>query len=174
MNPCVGMGDQSKEVRMRHVVRLFSYVAVGALVLTATAVPVSADDLDTNRFQVTERTGTQRFEDVGKPGASVGDSVTYMQRLFHHGNRVGREDGRCDVTQSIKSTVTNHCMFTLTFGARGQIAVQGTFVLDFKRSSAVNVLAITGGTGAYNGAAGSIRVMTAKGEPNRVQVRLQD
>ena len=143
---------------MRNVVRSFRWVAIGTVVLAFTAASASAGDLDGKDFVVIETAGHHYLDDVGRQGYSLGDSDTFIQPLKRGESRVGREDGRCDVTQRIKQKVNFHCVETFTFGTRGQITAQGNLILDFSKRSAENVLAITGGTGAYDGASGSVQV----------------
>ncbi len=159
---------------MRQVTRTAgAAMASGVMVFGVAASPAAAHDLDSDRFRVTTRTVDEHYNDVGKKGPSVGDSFTFSDKLFHRGDRVGRGDGRCDVTRATKQKFTIHCAVTLTFRGRGQIATQGAFTFKRGVRSPDIIIPITGGTGKYTGAEGSIQLMEQRGEPTRLQVRLQ-
>jgi hypothetical protein len=89
--------------------------------------------------------------DTGKPGDSVGDVMTFANNIFDHKNekQVGSDNGFC-----IRTVVgeTYECNWT-TFLADGQLTVEGPFY-DAKDA----VLTVTGGTGAYDGMHGQLKV----------------
>lgn len=148
------------------------------LLACATAIsavpPAAAHDLDSDRFRVTLRPVDEHYNDVGKKGASVGDSFTFGDKAFHRGERVGRVDGMCDVTRAGAGKFAFQCVVTLTVKGRGQITVQGLFA--FRRGGPdmnETVLAITGGTGIYAGASGKATLMDEPREPTRLQINLR-
>jgi hypothetical protein len=156
---------------MRQAARSFAVVvAAGVMAIGLAASPAAAHDLNSDRFRVTTRNISDVYIDVGKKGRSVGDLNIFADKLFHRGERVGRNDVRCEVTQATKRVYQRQCTATMSFRGRGQIAVQG--VLTFNRRSPDLVLPITGGSGIYVGAEGTIKVI--QDFPVRIQVRLRD
>jgi allene oxide cyclase len=100
-------------------------------------------------IRVVERATTDTSVDLGASGDSIGDLLAFGNELFDRGNqiKVGTDQGSCVRTvpgQAYECTWTNSL-------AKGQITVQGPF-LDSRDS----VLAITGGTGAYRRARGTM------------------
>jgi hypothetical protein len=87
---------------------------------------------------------------------SVGDVLTFTNEVFDKENaqKVGSDQGYC-----VRMIVGEswECVWT-TFLPRGQITVEGPFY-DTKDS----VLAITGGTGAYANARGSVELRSRTG-----------
>ena len=157
---------------MRQVTRTCGVAIAAGMMAFGLAPPAAAHDLDSDRFRVTTRTISEHFNDVGKKGPSVGDSFTGTEKLFHRGERVGRDAVGCDVTKASKKLFRLHCVVTLSLRGRGDITAQGG--VTFKRGQTVrNTVAITGGTGDYAGASGVIRLIEERGQPSRLQVRLQ-
>lgn len=117
------------------------------LALFAALSGACGDDLLTIR--VVERAETDKVTDLGMPGDSVGDVLTFANPIFDETNRtqVGTNSGYCIRTDVGKSW---ECTWTL-FLSDGQITVAGPF-FDTRDS----VLAITGGSGAYSGALGEM------------------
>jgi allene oxide cyclase len=117
------------------------------LALTAAVFGACGDDAMTLR--VVERADTDKVTDLGMPGDSVGDVLTFANPIFDETNRtqLGTNSGYCIRTDVGK---TWECTWTL-FLPEGQITVAGPF-FDTRDS----VLAITGGSGAYNGAQGEM------------------
>ncbi len=130
--------------------------------------PAAADNLNTDRFSVTLRSASEHFEDVGKKGPSIGDYIVFRDRLFHQGNKVGRDNGRCDVTRAGPERFALACTVTVFLNGRGQIALQG--LVAFRRGSMGGdpTLAITGGTGWYNHASGTATLTERRDGPTRL------
>jgi allene oxide cyclase len=100
-------------------------------------------------IRVVERATTDTSVDLGASGDSIGDLLAFGNELFDRGNqiKVGTDQGSCVRTvpgQAYECTWTNSL-------AKGQITVQGPFL-----DSGDSVLAITGGTGAYRRARGTM------------------
>jgi len=89
--------------------------------------------------------------DNGKKGRSAVDIFTFTHSLTEHGSRVGRDQGYCLRILS----GTSECTMT-SFLGDGRIMVVGSF-----DDAGVNHLAITGGTGVYAHARGSVTVHRA-------------
>lgn len=100
-------------------------------------------------------TGTLRFEvrfspfqliDVGEQGAGLGDYVVFHDQLRSGGKQVGDEGGSCTIVDAAEAVT--HCTGTVRLRG-GQITFQGLASPDPTKQ-----LAITGGTGRYQGAGG--------------------
>jgi hypothetical protein len=132
---------------MHRPLALLAALALGAALLAAPA----ADAARRQKISVVEHANTDATTDTGAPGDSPGDILTFANPVFNHANtkQVGSDQGFCIrlvVGRSYECTWTN-------FLKGGQIVVQGPFY-DTKDST----LAITGGTGRYATARGSMKL----------------
>jgi|1185.fasta_scaffold720499_1 allene oxide cyclase len=115
----------------------------------------------TTTVHVIEHGSTDTVVDTDGDGdISTGDLLTFHNKVFDatDDHRVGRDMGDCVRIDNRRSTW--ECRWT-TFLADGQITVEGPFY-DTKPT----VLAITGGTGAYSNAQGSMDIHARNGEAN--------
>jgi hypothetical protein len=98
---------------------------------------------------VVERATTDTPIDLGAPDDSIGDLLAFGNEVFDKTNtkKVGDDQGSCVRT---KVGVSFECMWT-TFLPGGQIVVEGPFF-----DAADSTLAITGGTGKYKNARGTM------------------
>jgi allene oxide cyclase len=122
--------------------------AASALLLTAAVVPVLA----AQRLTVVEHPTDEKTVNLsGKPDA-VGDLLVFANPVFDAANKaqVGRDQGQCVRTVVGKSW---ECFWTLIL-KDGLITVEGPFYDDGSDSTFV----VTGGTGKYNGAKGSMKL----------------
>jgi hypothetical protein len=103
----------------------------------------------TTTLQVVERATTDAVGDVAPTGDSVGDVLGFANEVFDATNqtKVGSDNGSC-VRTAVGSAW--ECIWTLTL-ADGSITVEGPFY-----DTSDSTLAITGGTGAYAQARGSM------------------
>lgn len=99
--------------------------------------------------RVVERATTDVVTDTGEPGDSAGDILTFANDLYDARNRtkVGTDNGHCVRTVVGKAW---ECFWT-AFLQGGQITVEGPFF-----DAGPSTLAITGGTGKYSRARGSM------------------
>ena len=108
-------------------------------------------------IQVVEHADTDAVADIGPTDDSVGDVLTFANTVFDKSNstQVGTDNGYC-----IRTAVGQawECSWTMTL-ADGQLSVEGPFY-DTKDS----VLAIIGGTGAYQGARGQMKLHARNAE----------
>ncbi len=102
-------------------------------------------------LHVVEHALTDQTLDLGAKGDSRGDLLTFANPVFDSANRrrVGSDQGFCVRVVVGRSW---ECFWTLTLKA-GQITVEGPFL-----DGGDSVLAVTGGTGAYAGARGSMKL----------------
>jgi allene oxide cyclase len=96
-----------------------------------------------------ERATSDAVTDLGAKGDSAGDILTFANEIFDkdNANKVGSDNGWCARTVAGKAW---ECIWTTTL-ADGQITVEGPFY-----DTADSELAITGGTGEYAEASGSL------------------
>ncbi len=94
------------------------------------------------------RSSPAQFVDIGEPGDSVGDILTFDQPLLDESMQaIGNNSGSCVRTEVGRSF---QCLWTLTL-ANGTIQVSGR---EF--DAGVSTLAISGGTGEYSGITGEM------------------
>jgi hypothetical protein len=95
----------------------------------------------------------EAFVDVGEPDFSLGDEFVFTSDLTKRGTSVGHTGVVCTVTSVEREE--SQCVGTASF-SRGQIAIQGLLAGEPERFE----FPITGGTGAYEGASGTLVVTT--------------
>jgi allene oxide cyclase len=107
--------------------------------------PAAADET----LALVEHATSDTVTDTGAQGDSVGDILTFANDVFDKDNasKVGSDNGWCARTVVGKAW---ECIWTVTL-AEGQITVEGPFY-----DTADSVLAVTGGTGEYAEASGSL------------------
>ncbi len=132
-------------------------ILVAAALIAATAIAVSIVSVSAARSKVTrmvvvERATTDEVIDLKAEGDSNGDLLVFHNDLYDEDNQevVGFDQGDCI---RIEAGVSWECRWMNRF-ANGTITVEGPFY-DARPS----VLAITGGTGAYRDARGSMRLV---------------
>lgn len=136
--------------------RLYALFALGAAVALVLALAAwghgSHHGKGGKRIHVVERATTDTVVDVGPADDSLGDSLAFANEVFDKTNTdiVGSDQGSC-----VRTVVGQawECSWT-TFLSKGQVTVQGPFYDDGSDST----LAITGGTGAYRNARGSMEL----------------
>jgi Ni/Co efflux regulator RcnB len=128
-------------------------LAAVALVLAVSASAGAKKDRHANRhgtvISVVEHASTDATTDTGAPGDTAGDILTFANDLYdaRDAKVVGTDQGSCIRIVVGKSY---ECTWTNIF-PKGQIVVSGVFY-DAKGST----LAITGGTGRYKDARGTM------------------
>jgi allene oxide cyclase len=118
-----------------------------ALAATLLTLPAFAAE----QIKVVERPIGETTVDLGPKGDSIGDLLVFANGVFDSANKtqVGTDQGYCVRTIVGKSW---ECNWTLTLKP-GQITVEGPFM-----DEGDSVFAITGGTGRYAGAKGSMKL----------------
>ena len=96
--------------------------------------------------------------DTGKTGDSVGDIYSWYNPVFNAANtkKIGHDQGDC-IRVSV-SAGSWECRWLTYIAGRGAIMVEGVFY-DARDST----LAITGGTGEFRNARGSMKLTVHKG-----------
>jgi hypothetical protein len=117
------------------------------LIAAAGALPAAAAEV----IKVVERPVNETTVDLGAKGDSVGDLLTFANPVFDAANatQIGSDQGYCVRVVVGKSW---ECIWTLIL-KKGQITVEGPFT-DVGDST----FAITGGTGRYAGAKGTLKL----------------
>jgi hypothetical protein len=90
--------------------------------------------------------------DLDPAGPSLGDMYVYSGSLTKDGREVGYGGGSCQFTHIDGEKITTQCVITMEL-ERGSLTVQALWVYG---TSPLD-MAITGGTGAYRNARGSVR-----------------
>ena len=100
-------------------------------------------------FTVVERAESDTVIDNGTSGDSIGDVIAFGNPIYNASNtvRIGRNQGSCVRTNPGSSY---ECQWTLVL-SKGTVVVQGPF-----NDSSDSTMAITGGTGRYDGASGQM------------------
>ncbi|MGD0502735.1 MAG: allene oxide cyclase family protein [Steroidobacteraceae bacterium] len=110
------------------------------------------------KIVVVERPVGETSVDLGAKGDSVGDLLVFANKVYDAGNKteIGSDQGYCVRTIVGKSW---ECIWTLTLKA-GQITVEGPFL-----DEGDSLMAVTGGTGKYAGAKGSMKLHPRDAKP---------
>jgi allene oxide cyclase len=124
---------------------------VSIRVLALAAAWVSLPAFAKEQIVVVERPVGETTVDLGAKGDSVGDLLVFSNKVYDAGNKaqVGSDQGYCVRTVVGKSW---ECFWTLTLAA-GQITVEGPFL-----DTGDSLMVVTGGTGKYMGAKGSMKL----------------
>jgi allene oxide cyclase len=103
------------------------------------------------QIKVVERPVGETTVNIGAKGDSIGDLLVFANGVFDPANKtqIGTDQGYCVRTIVGKSW---ECFWTLTLKA-GQITVEGPFM-----DQGDSLFAVTGGTGKYSGAKGSMKL----------------
>ena len=127
---------------MYHTLGRFAALATSFLTLPALAA---------EQIKVVERPVGETTVDLGAKGDSIGDLLVFANAVFNAANKaqLGTDQGYCVRTVVGKSW---ECNWTLTLRA-GQITVEGPFM-----DEGDSLFAVTGGTGKYAGARGSMKL----------------
>lgn len=127
-------------------------VATALLVVTAVVGTMPAGAGGPTVVTVVEHAINDKVIDVGRPGDSAGDLLTFANPVFDEANetRVGRDQGSC-IRISPKRGIWR-CSWT-TFLEGGSLTVEGPFYDDRESD-----LAITGGTGVFGAASGEMHL----------------
>jgi allene oxide cyclase len=144
---------------MRKKLALFTAAALVASGIVAAFV-LSTSATAATTLTVIEHEVGEHFVDVGKSGLNPGDYFTFHSPIYDSTdtNRVGKDNGSCIRTSNKKGTW--ECAgTTLLESDATSITLEGAFYDTGKTTQA-----ITGGTGTYEGASGSVDISCKKKE----------
>lgn len=124
-------------------------VAGGGVIASLVASPAASA---ATTLTVVEHAATDHVIDVGKAGLSTGDLLTFHNKIYDEADAaiVGSDQGSC-IRISNKPGSWECVWTTILEGGTSSITVETPFY-DTKAS----VGAVTGGTGTYSGASGTI------------------
>jgi len=113
-------------------------------------LPARAADA-TEKLALVEHAASDTVVDIGDKGDSIGDTLVFANDVYDEAdqNKLGSDNGWCIRTAVGKAW---ECYWTLLL-ADGQITVDGPFL-----DAGDSMLAITGGTGAYAGVRGDMKL----------------
>jgi dirigent-like protein len=132
-------------------------IAIGAAILAALVVGMVTVSFaagprvsNPTRIHVVEHPKSDHVTNTGKSGDTAGDLLTFHNPIYNGANskRIGHDQGDCIRISPKRGTW--ECRW-VTFVPGGSIAVEGPFY--DKRNS---TMAVTGGTGDYRNARGSM------------------
>lgn len=134
----------------------------GATAATPTTVHVQELAKNVTYVPVGQLTGS-------KAQSSQGDYVVFHDPLVKPGTstKVGHVDGACWMTDS--TTGLFYCSVNFTLSGKGQVASTGTFDSTGKN---VTTASITGGTGAYQSATGTVAVKALSQTKNDFKISI--
>lgn len=126
-------------------------VGAAVMLLSGAALGFSVAGAAAAALTVVEHATTDAVTDTGASGDSAGDILTFANEVFDADNKasVGADNGWCVRTVPGKAW---ECFWTLSL-KDGQITVEGPFL-----DAGDSMLAVTGGTGAYAGARGEMKL----------------
>jgi hypothetical protein len=140
---------------------LLGGVAIAGAAPTATPTDTKAKTL---RFDV--RFSPFHLVDVDGDGApSLGDYPVFHDTLLRNGEEVGDEGGTCPIVDVEQGLI--HCTGTIRL-ADGQLTFQG-----LTTTAPTKQLAITGGTGRYQGAGGEATLVEFGDDTGTLTIRLR-
>jgi len=142
-------------------------LAVGS-VGPATGQTSATDKGDGHQVVTVLSTNTEEaFVDAGEPGFSLGDSFVFSSRLTRHGETFGHTGVVCTVT-SVRME-ESQCVGTAWL-RRGQISIQGLLAGEPEEFE----FPITGGTGAFEDAGGTLVVRELSDTEERLTFHITD
>jgi hypothetical protein len=125
-------------------------ITMGRIAVLAAAL-LSVPALAAEQIKVVERPVGETTVDLGPKGDSIGDLLVFANGIFDAANKaqIGSDQGYC-----VRITVGKswECNWTMMLKG-GQITVEGPFM-----DEGDSLLTITGGTGKYAGAKGSMKL----------------
>jgi len=140
----------------RAIMTVIAVTGLGALALAGGSIATSSPSSLT-KVHVIEHAVTDTVIDLGAPGDSTGDLLTFHNKLYDatDASVVGRDQGECVRISPARGTW--ECRWT-SFLPGGQITVEGPF-FDTHDST----VSITGGTGRYATAEGDMLLLSRHG-----------
>jgi hypothetical protein len=135
------------------VKRTWVVLSIGAMLLGAAAFAIAASPRvsEPTRIHVIERPLTDEVIDTGAKGDSAGDLLTFHNNLYGRaGKMVGTDQGQC--IRIDPKAGTWECAWTNSLEG-GHISVEGPF-----NDNHGSVLTVTGGTGDYKNARGTMHL----------------
>ncbi|TDB78369.1 hypothetical protein E1165_01270 [Micromonospora sp. KC723] len=141
-------------------------VAVGGCSADKTEAEVQAGD----RVEIIElKVENDQYAalDLGPAGMSLGDMDVYSGNAIRDGRKVGRGGGSCQAIHIGGKNITMQCLITMEL-ERGSVTMQSLWA----RGANPLDMAVTGGTGAYRNARGTVRFWDIATPSERVRAEI--
>ncbi|AXB41578.1 allene oxide cyclase barrel-like domain-containing protein [Amycolatopsis albispora] len=142
--------------RAKAVLQILAVVPLAAVAVSGCgASPSDAETPGAEQVEVLElKVENEQYAalDLDRPGVSLGDMDVYSGSATVDGRRVGRGGGSCQVLHIDGDKVTAQCVLTMEL-EQGSVTLQSLWV---KGANPLD-MAITGGTGVYREARGTVR-----------------
>jgi hypothetical protein len=138
---------------MRKTIAVATIAAAFLAGVVAVAIANRAQVTTPMTIHVVERATTDKVVDIGRPGDSTGDVLTFHNELFDATNteKVGNDQGECTRISPVHGTW--ECRWIAWLDGMGALTVEGSF-----NDNHGTTLAITGGTGIFANARGTMRL----------------
>jgi hypothetical protein len=154
------LGVRSQRIEEDVMKLLIATLAAGAAVAAAVALPAVGQQTPATRtltLTSVQAKGGERSIDLPPKGDSVGDRFAFASTLRNGRAMAGRMEGDCEAID-VKFEAMQ-CTLTAVL-TDGSIALQGVMMgkrLPGASAPPPEVYAVTGGTGAYMGASGTMK-----------------
>lgn len=155
--------------------------AATGLVLAAGGIAVGATSAssDQSAGDVLRLVGTEvssQFLDLGEADFSEGDQFVFTNDLLRGDTKVGEDGGWCIVTRLTQEGANSWECHGVNSLPGGLITVQGsvTYAPGEELKAEPYQFAITGGTGRYRDAGGTVRIEEVSPEKLRLTFRISD
>jgi hypothetical protein len=153
-------------------------LAAGATAVATTSASSDSAGVDSRRsaevIRLVGKEVSSGFLDLGEADFSDGDQVHFTNDLYSGDTKVGEDGGWCVVTRlTAEGAATFKCDGANSL-PEGQITVQGlvTYGPDEEVKAEPYHFAITGGTGKYRAARGTVEIQEVSGEEFNLTFRL--
>jgi len=141
-------------------------LVLGGVAIAGAAPKAKPADAKANTLRFEVRFSPFHLVDAdGDRTTSLGDYVVFHDVLLMHGKRVGDEGGSCPLVDVDQGLI--HCTGTIRLAA-GQITFQG-----LTSTAPTKQLAVTGGTGRYQGVGGEATLVEFGDQTGSLTVRLR-
>ncbi|MDX3568543.1 allene oxide cyclase barrel-like domain-containing protein [Streptomyces sp. ID05-47C] len=150
--------------------KLFSISLVTALVGVFAVNSADADTPERRQVEVLElkvQNDQYAYTDLDPKGPSLGDAHVYSGTAIKDGRSVGRGGGSCQVIHIKGDELTTQCLITMEL-KRGSLTMQSLWVSG---TSSLD-MAITGGTGDFREARGTVRYWDIATPKERVRAEI--
>ncbi|MER7765668.1 hypothetical protein [Kitasatospora sp. NPDC096140] len=164
--------DPNSSRRHLTVNRLLAATLATAAIAVAAGGTADADTPRRSHVEVLElKIHNEQYQavDLAPAGPSLGDLDVYSGTALKDGRSVGRGGGSCQVIQADDTGVTAQCLLTMEVEG-GSLTMQSLWT---KGSTAPLDMAVTGGTGTYAGARGTIRFWDIGTPDERARAEIQ-
>lgn len=152
------------------ITKLFSILLVTASVGVFAVNSADADTPERRQVEVLElkvQNDQYAYTDLEPKGPSLGDTHVYAGTAVKDGRSVGRGGGSCQVIHIKGDELTTQCLITMEL-KRGSLTMQSLWVSG---TSSLD-MAITGGTGDFREARGTVRYWDIATPKERVRAEI--